>query len=80
MNYTNQFCQALKENNKSMLLQIPKSDLHNHSSKGCKRDWLEEHLNRKLQTSPESFDGIEGMHEWFTNSIKPYCKGLKGSL
>jgi len=77
---TNIFCEALEEKNRLKLLQIPKSDLHNHSSKGCRREWLEGQLKRNLPKSPDKFEGIEGMHEWFTSSVKPYCKGKEGLI
>lgn len=80
MGYTDMFCEALKDNNRSMLLQVPKSDIHNHSSKGCRRSWLEEKLGRSLPQPPELFGGLVGMQEWFTASIKPYCRGAEGII
>ena len=72
------FYEALKENDASKLLEVPKSDIHNHSTKGCRRAWLEERLKRKFPAPPDRFDGLEGMHKWFSESIKPYCKGSEG--
>jgi len=34
------FLEGLKENNINKLLAAPKSDLHNHSTKECRREWL----------------------------------------
>ena len=74
----NLFCEGLIENDVSKLLMVPKSDLHNHSGKGCTRAWLEGRLNINLPKAPERYGGVEGMQEWFTNTIKPYCGGAEG--
>ena len=49
----NKFCEGLKENNVTKLLEVSKSDIHNHSSKGCRRVWLEERLKRNLPKPPD---------------------------
>ena len=36
------FVDGLIENNIDKLLAAPKSDLHNHSTKGCRLAWVEE--------------------------------------
>lgn len=77
---TNEFCEALTENDREKLLQIPKSDLHNHSTKGCRRSWLEEQLNLSLPKPPERLDGLVGMQEWFTTLIKPHCSGIERGI
>lgn len=74
------FREGLIENDAEKLLKVPKSDLHNHSTKGCRRDWLSERLKIKLPTPPERFDGLEGMQEWFTTYIKPFCSGKEGGV
>ena len=74
------FYEGLIENDAAKLREVPKSDIHNHSTKGCRRVWLEERLNCELMAPPERFDGLTGMHEWFTTSIKPYCKGSEGMI
>ena len=76
----NDFCQALIEKNTTKLLNAPKSDIHNHSVKGCNKAWLEERLNHKFPDTPDRFDGLEGMQKWFTCSIKPYCTGAEGII
>ena len=74
------FREGLIENDAEKLLKVPKSDLHNHSTKGCRRDWLSERLKIKLPTPPERFDGLMGMQEWFTTYIKPFCSGKEGGV
>ena len=77
---TKLFYEGLKENNTAKLLEVPKSDIHNHSVKGCRRSWLGARLNHELPMPPEKFDGLWGMQEWFTSSIKPYCSGAEGLI
>ncbi|MBO4637121.1 MAG: adenosine deaminase [Clostridiales bacterium] len=74
------FVDGLTENNRQKLLDAPKSDLHNHSTKGCRLAWLETKIDRKLPRPPRVFDGLMGMQEWFTGSIKPYCSGSEGII
>ena len=74
------FFSGLAENNRELLLKVPKSDIHNHSTKGCRRSWLSEQLNMVLPEPPEKFDGLSGMQEWFTKEIKPYCTGKEGII
>ena len=74
------FFSGLAENNTELLLKVPMSDIHNHSTKGCSRSWLAEQLNMVLPEPPEKFDGLSGMQEWFTKEIKPYCTGKEGII
>ena len=72
--------EGLIENDIKKLLAAPKSDLHNHSTKGCRREWLGEQLNMDLPKPPEKFAGLDGMQEWFTRELKPYCSGSEGII
>ena len=74
------FYEGLTEGNIGKLLSVPKSDIHNHSTKGCRRKWLEEKTGNKLANPPERFAGLEGMQEWFTETIKPHCSGSEGII
>lgn len=76
----NKFCEGLIENDVAKLLAVPKSDIHNHSTKGCRKVWLEERLQCNFPKQPDRFYGLAGMQEWFTASIKPYCKGVEGII
>ena len=76
----NMFIEGLKNNDVDKLLKVPKSDIHNHSTKGCRRVWLEERLNRNFPEPPDRFGGLTGMQEWFTASSKPYCKNIEGII
>ena len=72
------FCEALREKDADKLLAVPKSDLHNHSTKGCRRAWLAERLKMELPDPPVPLDGLVGMQEWFRSSLKPFCDGQEG--
>ena len=74
------FCEALREQNTEKLLTIPKSDLHNHSTKGCRRSWLAERLKKDLPDPPVPLDGLEGMQDWFRSFLKPFCDGQEGVM
>ena len=74
------FYEGLAEGDNKKLLSVPKSDIHNHSTKGCRRKWLEEKTGQRFAEPPERFDGLAGMQEWFTETIKPYCSGREGII
>ena len=74
------FYEGLVENDINKLLAAPKSDLHNHSTKGCRREWLAKRVNVDLPKPPERLGGLEGMQEWFQSKIKPYCTGPEATL
>ena len=76
----NVFCDALREKDTARLLGVPKSDLHNHSTKGCRRGWLADRLKTALPDPPVPLDGLAGMQEWFRSSLKPFCDGQEGVL
>lgn len=76
----NLFCEGLLENDINKLLSAPKSDLHNHSTKGCRREWLSERLNVSIPKPPGRLDGLDGMQDYFRSSIKPYCNGYENML
>ena len=72
------FVDGLTENNIDKLLAAPKSDLHNHSTKGCRLAWVEERTGHSFPEPPKTFDGLEGMQNWFTSYVKPFCSGYEG--
>lgn len=43
--YSTQFINALENKDTEALIRIPKSDLHNHIGRGCRKQWLSEKLN-----------------------------------
>ena len=75
-----EFCRALAENDTAALLTAPKSDLHNHSTKGCRPEWLAKRLNREIPRLHGVLDGLDGMQQWFRSSVKPFCDGYECML
>ena len=75
-----EFCRALAENDMATLLAAPKSDLHNHSTKGCRPEWLAKRLNREIPRLHGVLDGLDGMQQWFRSSVKPFCDGYECML
>lgn len=73
------FAEGLTENDPVKLLKVPKSDIHNHSTKGCSLTWLEHCLQYSLPKPPDRFNGLQGMQEWFTSAIKPHCAEIDQS-
>jgi len=79
-NRNSSFYEGLVENDIGKLLASPKSDLHNHSSKGCRLAWLEKRLSHSFTKPPGIFNGLDGMQEWFIASVKAYCNGYEGII
>ncbi len=74
------FCEGLRENDIEKLLAVPKSDLHNHSTKGCRREWLEKQLHVDIPQPPFQLGGLDGMQNWFRSAVKPLCDGYENML
>ena len=72
--FSTQFIQALENKDRKTLLSIPKSDLHNHLGRGCRKQWLSEKLNHEFADPPLKFDGLMGMQNWYVNEIRDYCR------
>ncbi len=50
--YSKKFIQALENKDRETLLTIPKSDVHNHIGRGCRKQWLSEKLNHVFADPP----------------------------
>ncbi len=72
--YSTHFINALENKDTEALLRIPKSDLHNHIGRGCRKQWLSEKLNHTFADPPAKFDGLMGMQNWYVNEIRDYCR------
>ncbi len=46
--FSEQFIKALETNDRETLVAIPKSDLHNHIGRGCRKQWLSQKLNHEF--------------------------------
>lgn len=72
--FSEQFIKALENHDSETLLSIPKSDLHNHIGRGCRKAWLSQKLNHEFSDPPAKFDGLMGMQNWYVNEIRDYCR------
>ena len=72
--YSKKFIQALENKDRESLLTIPKSDVHNHIGRGCRKQWLSEKLNHVFADPPAKFDGLMGMQNWYVNEIRDYTR------
>ena len=72
--FSEAFIQALENKDTVTLLAIPKSDLHNHLGRGCRRQWLSEKLNHDFPPPPQKFDGLDGMQDWYVGAIRDFCR------
>lgn len=73
-NYSKKFIQALENKDRETLLTIPKSDVHNHIGRGCRKQWLSEKLNHVFADLPAKFAGLMGMQNWYVNEIRDYTR------
>lgn len=71
------FVEGLIENNIDKLIAAPKSDLHNHSTKGCSLSWVEKRTGHSLPRPPKTFDGLEETQTLFSG--KPTEEEFNGS-
>ena len=69
MTYSEEFIEALKEENLGKLRKVPKSDLHNHLSRAAKKQDLEEWLQVKLPSFPGT-ESVTEMDNWYRANIK----------
>lgn len=74
------FIKALEENNFQLLKTAPKSDLHNHATRGGNIKHLEKMTNSIIQSPTEKFPDLDTMQSWYNINIKPLCKGQQGFL
>ncbi|XMB86798.1 adenosine deaminase [Mycoplasmatota bacterium WC44] len=74
------FMRALKLNDIEALKKIPKSDLHNHATRGGNIKYIMSDTDEILNSLPSKFKDLHEMQEWYNKKIKPYCRGRKGLI
>jgi len=77
MNDSQLFRDALKTNNLKLLQKVPKSDLHNHSTRGGNKRFLENVWKIEIKT-PDKYSSLEDMQAWYEKNIKPQSQSKKG--
>lgn len=74
------FKEALHDNSIDKMMQVPKSDLHNHAGRGGNMRYLAELKGCSIIPSQEPFDSLGDMQHWFENNIKVLFPGMEGNL
>lgn len=74
------FIRCLKENDLDGLRKIPKSDLHNHATRGGNIKHVVENSINVLESLPFTFKDLNEMQEWYDKNIKPHCIGKQGFI
>ncbi len=63
------FIKALEEKNLDLIRKIPKSDLHNHGTLGCRLKVVEKWLGFKLPEQPTKMKTLEEMNDFIKNAL-----------
>ncbi|GAA0384996.1 hypothetical protein [Paenibacillus motobuensis] len=71
------FIAALQENNLAEMRKVPKADLHNHSTRGGNKRYIEKWCGTKIPDCPK-FRDLHEMNQWNTINIKPLLPGRPG--
>lgn len=74
------FKEALHDNSIDKMMQVPKSDLHNHAGRGGNMRYLAKLKGCSIIPSQEPFDSLGDMQHWFENNIKVLFPGMEGNL
>ena len=74
------FIEALETGNLEQLLQVPKSDIHNHAGRGGNIKFISERTGSHILPPPEKYDSLSHMQKWFDEKIKPICSGKNGQI
>lgn len=77
-NINSTFINSLKNNNLDTLKKMPKSDLHNHATRGGNIRYLIPDYENSNYAPPVKFNDLSQMQEWYEGVIKPYFNGKEG--
>ncbi len=73
------FYKGLIEGNISLIRQVPKSDLHAHSTRNGRISHFEKKYNTKITQQP-TFETIDEMERWYAKNIKSLFSNKKESF
>ncbi len=73
----NSFIEALENNDLDEMRKIPKSDLHNHITRGGNKKYIEEWAGIDIPECPK-FKDLAEMNKWNEQNIKPLFQGVVG--
>lgn len=71
------FINALESNDLDEMRKIPKGDLHNHSSIGGNKRYIEKWAGVSIPKPPK-FKDLDDMRQWYRQNIKLLLKGTLG--
>lgn len=71
------FIKALESNDLNGIRNIPKSDLHNHASRGGNINYISEDYKFTTKKTPK-FKSLYEMNKWNSENIKPFIHGRTG--
>ncbi|MGV8981690.1 adenosine deaminase [Clostridium sp.] len=71
------FITALESNDLDEMRKIPKGDLHNHSSIGGNKRYIEKCAGVSIPKTPK-FKDLDDMRQWYRRNIKLLLKGTLG--
>ena len=77
MDFDGLFIKSLKNDDLITLKKIPKTDLHNHSSRGANRKYFKKKYNANLGFVPR-FHDIESMNYWYDKTFHSFADGSEG--
>lgn len=66
--------------NEDALVAIPKSDLHNHASRGGNIRYIAAYYNVNITPPSKRFKSLAEMQNWFELNVKLHCVGANGYL
>lgn len=73
------FIAALELNDINLLRQIPKSDLHNHATRGGNKKYIEA-WSKSTIAEPTKFESLNAMQAWYDQHVKHLCTGQAGFI
>ena len=65
------FINALEDNNLIEMRKIPKSDLHNHGTRGGNIKYIEDWAGKKISRPVSKFKDLHEMQQWNNQNIAP---------
>jgi len=72
------FIKALENNDLNKVKQIPKSDLHNHSTRGGNIKYIEDWIGKSTPRPTSKFKNLHDMQQWNNENINPIFRGTLG--
>lgn len=72
------FMDSLMKKSLTGLQKVPKSDLHNHASRGGSIQYIGEWAKVHIEPPAEPFASLDEMQRWYDENVKPYCSGTQG--